>query len=205
MRIGLLGGSFDPVHLAHVALARTALNDLKLDQVQFLPAKQPWQKPTLHASAAHRLAMIELALANEPNITINPMELERPGNTYTIDTLEALPPTNQYFWLLGADQLQNFPTWHRWQDVASLVTLVAAQRPGTKLVVPAPLKQQIDLGHARLLTLDLEPMDISSSQLRHTLGGATAVHQWLAPAVSSYITEHALYSDRTAPTPTRLE
>ena len=192
-RIGLLGGSFDPVHRAHIELAKTAREHLNLDEVQLLPAKQPWQKPNLAASTQDRLAMLKLAIAQEPGLTVNPMELDRPGKTYTLDTLNALPENHQYFWLLGADQLANFPTWHGWQAIAKRVTLAVAQRPGTELQVPDPLQHEIDAGHAQVVLLPFEPMAISSSELRQSLEQADPVAHWLDPAVSDYIDKHHLY------------
>lgn len=197
MRIGLLGGSFDPIHRAHTELAKTALNALKLDQVQLLPARQPWQKPELSASAQDRLAMIKLAIAPIDGLTVNPIELNRPGKTYTIDTLEALPATDEYYWILGADQLQNFPTWHRWQDVAKRVTLVVAERPGSRLIVPPMLQAQIDANQATIQTMDFPPMDMSATALRQALASGQltgdAAVQWLDPAVAHYIATHHLY------------
>ena len=194
-RIGLLGGSFDPVHRAHIELAKAALRTLALDEVQLLPAKQPWQKPTLAASTSDRLAMLQLAVTNTPGLTINAIELDRPGKTYTLDTLKALPAENQYYWLLGADQLANFPTWHGWQAIARRVTLVVANRPGSELHIPAPLQEQITAGQASVQTLPFEPMDVSSSQLRQALGRGDLTDAWLAPAVANYIKQHRLYQD----------
>ena len=127
-RIGLFGGSFDPVHSAHLALARTALSSLKLHQVQLIPAGQPWQRAPLGASPGQRLDMLKLAVGNTPGLVINPIEIERNGPTYTIETLEALTVGPEYFWLLGSDQLVNFCTWNRWQEIVQRVTLVVAQR-----------------------------------------------------------------------------
>ncbi|MCD8518102.1 MAG: nicotinate (nicotinamide) nucleotide adenylyltransferase [Burkholderiaceae bacterium] len=199
MRIGLLGGSFDPIHRAHVELAKTALSELKLDEVQLLPARQPWQKPALAASTQDRLAMIELAIGNIAGLSVNPIELARSGKTYTIDTLEQLPAQHTYFWIFGADQLQNFTTWHRWQDVARHVTLVAAQRPGAQLDIPPALRAQIDANKAQVLTLDFEPMDISATELRQALGLGKPVDQWLDPHVAAYIAQKHLYQSNSQP------
>jgi nicotinate-nucleotide adenylyltransferase len=192
-RIGLLGGSFDPVHRAHIKLAKTALKHLELDEVQLLPAKQPWQKPPLSASAQQRLAMLELAVNNESGLRVNAMELDRPGKTYTLDTLNALPTNHHYFWLLGADQLLNFPTWHGWQAIAERVTLAVAQRPGAGIDIPESLQEQIDAGRAHVVTLPFEPLAISSSQLRAALKSHQPLHDWLDPAVLAYIRKHRLY------------
>jgi nicotinate-nucleotide adenylyltransferase len=199
MRIGLLGGSFDPVHRAHIALAQAALTQMALDEVQLLPAKQPWQKPSLSASTDHRLAMLALAVGARPGLRINDIELSRPGKTYTIDTLEALAPEHEYFWLLGADQLKNLPTWHRWQEVVSRVTLAVVDRPGTQLEIPLPLQHALQNSQASLIHLEFEPMAISSTLLRQALahrtsGDASPPHSdWLEPAVARYIEQHQLY------------
>ncbi len=200
MRIGLLGGSFDPVHRAHVELAKSALAKLNLDQVQLLPAKQPWQKPELAASATHRLDMIRLAIEHVPGLVINDIELNRPGKTYTIDTLQALPPEHDYFWILGSDQLQNLPSWHQWQDIVRRVTLVAAQRPGSQLAIGAELQTLIEAGLARAQQLDFEQMDVSSTALRQALQHNQPTGLWLDPAVANYIEQHGLYGSRSPAT-----
>lgn len=196
MRIGLLGGSFDPVHRAHIALAQAALDQLGLDQVQLLPARQPWQKPTLSASAQHRLAMLELAIGERRALVINASELSRPPPTYTIDTLEALPRTDEYFWLLGSDQLNNLPSWHRWREVLAAVTLVAVNRPGAIKPIPSELQSALDLGQARLIQLDFEPIDASSTALRQALALGDETGDWLDPAVADYIKTNRLYQSQ---------
>ncbi len=193
MRIGLLGGSFDPVHRAHIELAKAARDALDLDEVQLLPASAPWQKPALSATAADRLAMLELATASHAKLSVNPMELNRAGKTYTIDTLKALPAQHNYFWIMGADQLQNFPSWHCWQEIAQRVTLLAAQRPGAELAIPAELQALVDGGHAAVQTLDFVPMDISATTLRHNLAAGEPVDQWIDAKVAAYIAKHGLY------------
>lgn len=193
MRIGLLGGSFDPIHVAHVALARAALENFALDEVQLLPARQPWQKAPLCASEADRLAMVELAIAHEPEITVNAIELTRPGKTFTIDTLEQLPEGPSYFWLLGADQLENFCTWHRWEDVAKRVTLLVAARPGASLLVPPQLQSRVDQQDASIQTLPFNPIGVSSSELRAHLKAGMDVSCWIHPAVQDYIQVNGLY------------
>lgn len=199
LRIGLLGGSFDPVHRAHTELAKAALEQFGLNEVQLLPARQPWQKPTLSAASQDRLAMLELATANLPGVTVNPIELTRPGKTYTIDTLKALPANNDYFWILGSDQLQNFPTWHRWQDIAKELTLLVAIRPGSSLAIPNELQKQIDSGLAQVQTLDFAPMSISATELRQALKQGQQLEQWLEPNVAAYISANHLYQTKDQP------
>ena len=114
-RIGLFGGSFDPVHNAHLALARSALRELALDEVRWIPAGQPWQKTRSLTDAAHREAMVALALEGEPRFVLDPIELQRAGPSYMLDTVRALQiaqPAAQWFLLLGQDQHAGLSTWH---------------------------------------------------------------------------------------------
>jgi len=192
-QIGLLGGSFDPVHAAHIALALAARDALGLDQVQLIPAANPWQREPLKAPPGHRLRMIELAVADHPGLSANPIELQRGGATYTIDTLRALPVGPRYVWLLGADQLANFCTWRDWQGIAGRVDLAVATRPGSVLRPPAELAQWLaDHGRA-LRELPFVPMDVSASDIRARLARGDDVQPLLDPAVAAYIATHGLY------------
>lgn len=198
MRIGLLGGSFDPVHRAHLALAQAALKALKLDRVQLVPAGQPWQRAPLGASAEHRLNMLELATKGLASIEINPIEIHRSGPTYTIETLEALEPNNEYFWILGTDQLANFCTWHRWQDIAQCVELAVAQRPGSSLTPPHALSQWLSTHQRTLLVIPFEPLDVSATAIRQRLAQQQSARDLLPKVVEQYIHEHGLYRPLTA-------
>lgn len=191
--VGLLGGSFDPVHLAHVALARAALHELALDEVQLLPASQPWQREALAATPVQRLAMLEIALRNEPGLRINSLEIDRGGNTYTIDTLRQLPANVDYVWILGADQLVNFCTWHKWRDIAAMVRLAVARRPGADAVAPAPLQALLAQLKRPLLQLPFTPMEVSASVIRERLARGDSVQGLLNPGVAQYIEFHHLY------------
>src|SRR5690606_20271707 len=124
--IGLLGGSFDPPHLAHIALAQAALRELHLQEVQLIPASAPWQRGSLAAAPEQRLAMLKLAVHQAHGLSVNPVEIQRGGKTYTIDTVRQLPAGPHYVWILGADQLANFCTWHAWQEIASRVSIAVA-------------------------------------------------------------------------------
>jgi nicotinate-nucleotide adenylyltransferase len=196
--VGLLGGSFDPVHRVHVALARAALDTLGLDRVDLLPAAHPWQRGTLGASPEHRLRMLQLACADDPRLRANPAELRRAGPTYTIDTLLALPAGPRYTWILGADQLANFCTWHRWQDIARLVRLAVAQRPGTPLAPPPELEAVLPPG--ALCHIPFPAQDVSATAIRHALATGGAVDDMLDPRVLDYIRAQRLYAD-AAPSP----
>ena len=192
-RIGLLGGSFDPVHLAHLALADAARAALGLDEVQLLPAANPWQRAPLAASPDHRLAMLSLAIEGRAGLSINPIEIERGGATYTVDTLRALPGQARYSWLLGADQLANFCTWRDWQEIATLVELAVAVRPGTPLKAPPELSAWLTRQGGRLRELPFTPLDISASDIRRRLARGDDTEGLLPPAVAGYIAHHDLY------------
>lgn len=198
MRIGLLGGSFDPVHIAHLSLAHAALQALKLDQVQLIPAGQPWQRPPLGASSEHRLNMLRLATNDLNSITINPLEINRTGPTYTIETIEALEPQHDYFWILGSDQLANFCTWHRWADIVERVQLAVAQRPGSSLEAPNALNQWLNEHQRQLMIIPFEPQDVSATAIRKRLAQQQSARDLLPEVVERYIHEHGLYRQLTA-------
>ncbi len=198
MRIGLLGGSFDPVHSAHLVLAQTALVALSLDEVQLIPAGQPWQRPPLGASPAHRLAMIKLAVGNTTGLQVNPIEIDRTGPTYTVETLALLPQGHDYFWILGADQLENFCTWRDWSIIASKVQLVVAQRPGSNLAAPAALATWLTQNNRHLVHLPFDPLDVSANEIRQRIARGDSTYDLIPEAVGQYITEHGLYRHHSA-------
>jgi nicotinate-nucleotide adenylyltransferase len=198
MRIGLLGGSFDPVHRAHLSLAQAALEHLKLDQVQIIPAGQPWQRPALGATPEHRLNMLRLATKELNKVEINPIEIQRTGPTYTIETLEALETKNEYVWILGTDQLTNFCTWYRWQDIALRVELAVAQRSGSTLIPPVALSQWLKAHQRTLLIIPFEPLDVSATAIRQRFAQQQSARDLLPEVVEQYIHEHGLYRPLTA-------
>jgi len=192
-RVGLLGGSFDPVHRAHIALALAAQDVLALDQVRLLPAACPWQRIPLTTDAQHRLRMLELAAAPHAGLRVDACELERGGKTYTVDTVSQLPSDADYVWILGSDQLRNFCTWRRWQDIVRYVDLAVAQRPDASLEPPPALARHLHALGRDLAILPFTPMDVSASAIRHHLAHGLPVHAWLDPAVMDYIDRHHLY------------
>lgn len=194
-RIGLLGGSFDPVHRTHIALAHAARAALELDQVQLIPAAQPWQRSPLLASSEDRLHMLQLACRDEPFLSINTLELTRQGDTYTIDTLDSLPDTAHYVWILGADQLANFCSWHRWRDILTHTQLAVAQRPGLSASPPEALAQALEQNGQSLLHIPFELSDISATTIRQKLAKEEAVDDMLDPLVLDYIRARDLYLD----------
>lgn len=190
MRIGLFGGSFDPFHNAHLELARAALRDAALEQIVFVPAGNPWQRAPLKASGADRLAMVHLAIADEPRYAVDPCELTREGASYTVDTLTDLAhrrPGNQWVVLLGADQWARLPTWHRWQELVQQARIAVAQRAGEPVVTPP------ELAGITPLTIAMPPMATSSTQIRARLAGGASIAGLVPSAVAQYIAKHRLY------------
>jgi len=200
-RIGLYGGSFDPVHQAHRVLADTALGQLALDELRWIPAGQPWQKTRRLAPAEHRAEMIALAISDNPAFVLETCEVERPGPSYTLDTVNTLQQRQtgpaQWFLVIGQDQLAGFCTWHRWADLLQRVTLAVAGRAGVPVQAPAEL---LNSGH-RIVALDMPSMSVSSTALRNRLAAgepaSSLAPRMVAPAVARYIDRHGLY--RTAP------
>lgn len=196
-RTGLLGGSFDPVHYAHLALAQTALDHLGLDHVELIPAAEPWQRQPLGAPAADRLAMLRLALDGQSDLHINPIELERDGPTYTVDTLRLLgageDPTHEYTWLLGSDQLINFCTWQGWREIVRRVVLAVARRPGSEVQAPAELAAELAAQGRGLRELPFAPSALSATSIRQRIAAGLPLDGLTPPAVAHYIQTHRLY------------
>ena len=193
-RIGLFGGSFDPVHNAHVALARAALQTLSLDELRWVPAGQPWQKARTMASAQHREAMVRLAIAGEPRFVLDRVEIERAGPTFTLDTvrdLQAARPGVECYLLIGADQYAGLHTWHGWPELLGRVVLAVANRPGA--VPPAHPDVQAQSSHA----VPLPMIDISSTDIRRRVARGEVISELVPPAVARYIAQHGLYLEPT--------
>jgi nicotinate-nucleotide adenylyltransferase len=216
--VALLGGSFDPVHHGHVALAELFANLLQPDQLRIVPAGQPWQKATgLQASDADRVAMLELAFAQAAfpveidRVTIDLQEIERKGPTYTIDTLRSvraeIGPQAALVFLMGADQLQGLDTWREWRTLFELAHIGVAARPGYQLddaALPPAVAEELARRRATPAQLRAAPaglvcvvhtlaVDISATQIREALGSGSDANSFLAPEVLDYIQQHNLY------------
>ncbi len=133
VRTGILGGTFDPIHIAHLHAGETAQFAAGLDRVLFMPAGDPWQKAERSMTpAADRLAMTELAIEGIEGFEVDDRELHRDGPTYTIDTLLTFPAEEELFLILGADAAVGLPSWHRWEDVIERAGVLVVPRPGTE-------------------------------------------------------------------------
>ena len=193
-RVGLFGGSFDPVHRAHVALARSALAALLLDEVRWLPAGRPWQKAARAMTPAHhRVAMVELAIAAEPRFVCDRIEVDRPGPTYTIDTLLELrrrEPGVDWVLLLGEDQFARLHTWRGWRELAAIATFAVAARPHAAAAASSTPPPPARVAHERV---PLPPMDVSATRIRERVARGLPIAGLVPPQVARYIESEHLY------------
>ena len=195
-RIGLFGGSFDPVHNAHLALARQARDQLQLDELRWVPAGNPWQKRRPMTPAAQRLAMLELAIDGEPRSVIEPCELRRQGPSYTLDTvrdLQAAVPDAAWFLVIGQDQYHNLHTWQGFEQLLQRVTLAVAQRPDGSAQADADPRVRA----AAQVVLALPPLHVSASGIRARVATGQDISALVPPAVALYIHRHGLYRAAT--------
>lgn len=189
-RIGLFGGTFDPVHNAHLALARSALADLKLDEVRWVPAGRPWQKARQLTDAVHREAMVRLAIAGEPRFVLDRIEIERPGPSYTLDTvreLQAREPGNEWFLIIGQDQHAGLHGWVGWQELLGRTVLAVANRPGVARAADVEVQR---FPHR---SVALPMLDIASTEIRRRVASGADISELVPPEVAGYIDRHALY------------
>ena len=220
LRLGLLGGSFNPVHNGHLAIARQTREALGLDQVLFIPTSQPPHKPNNSlAPAQNRYEMVHMAIASDPTFAISDVEIRRPGKSYTIDTVRLLQqeygPQTQLFFLIGLDAFLDFPSWRDPQTLLTLCRFVVLSRPGLSfrslstvaLLPPIPYPSLADLdagrisrieaplGEQGLICLKLPPCPVSASDIRARIRQGLPAANQLPPLVESYILHHHLYQE----------
>jgi nicotinate-nucleotide adenylyltransferase len=187
VRIGVLGGTFDPIHVGHLAAAHAAIDCARLDRVLVIPTGVPPHRAPTVAGAEDRLEMARLATAGDKRIEVSDMELRRPGVSYTVDTLRelhALHPDDDLFLILGWDAAKLLGSWHEPDEVRRLARLVVVTRPGTGS--PATTSE---------ILCERPTPDISGSELREQIARGEPVGDCLPPAVERYIAEHGLYGD----------
>lgn len=193
-RVGILGGAFDPPHLAHLALAHAAIAQLQLDELRVIPTGQAWHKPRPLTAAVHRLAMAELLFAELPQAVVDARETRRSGPTYTLDTLNELRaevPGADIFLIIGADQAQALTTWHAWGQILQSATICVADRPsstGPRVVFDA------ETAHPdRFFHLQMPAMALSATDIRAAISTHQNVTALVGESVARYIAAHHLY------------
>ena len=191
-RLGIMGGTFDPIHCGHLLLARNLLERLPLDRILFVPAADPPHKNhrTDIATGAHRWAMVKRAIADEPGFEVSSVELERNGKSYTVDSLRLLGqrhPGSELFLLIGADNVSDISTWHDPEGILELCTVVAGSRTMATATPPDPELV------SRIVFVETPAIDISSTRIRQRLRDGLPV-RWLIPdGVEEYIRAERLY------------
>jgi nicotinate-nucleotide adenylyltransferase len=193
MKLGILGGTFDPVHNGHLALAAAARDHFRLDLVLFVPAGRPWRKTREITAAEHRLAMLRLAIAGEETFGISDVELRRAGPTYTADTLDALAGErldDEFWFIAGADALADLPNWKDPERIVRHAIVAVAPRNGSEVeraigAVPALA--------GRIEPFPMAAVDVSSTEVRRRAAASEPIEHLVPAPVAAYIKEHRLY------------
>lgn len=189
--IALYGGSFDPVHTAHLKIARTALMELGLDKVVFIPAAaSPLKRNVMQAGSEDRIEMLRLATEDEPAFEIDTREIERGGTSFTVDTVRSIQSDHKdskLYWILGGDQLELLPNWRSIDELASMLTFIVFKRPGFSLEKPS-------IPSLQLVEVEAPLMEQSSSEIRERLAQGEATGDWLPASVGAFISAHQLYT-----------
>jgi len=197
-RLGIYGGTFDPVHCGHLAVAETVRQAFALRRVLFVPANQsPLRAPPL-ASACDRLAMVGRAIAGTPAFEAAALDIERPGPSFMIDTLQALAvqhPRAEFFLILGADALAELPAWRHADRILALAQIIAVPRPGHSSEIPSEVLALNPNAHQRIHAQRMPPVDIAASRIRAHCASGHSVDAWVPQAVADYIASRGLYAD----------
>lgn len=189
--VGVLGGTFDPIHIGHLLLAEAAREELALDKVLFVPAGRQWRKEAVArdiSPAEHRLAMVKLAIAGNETFEASAIEIEREGPSYTADTLEALRaemPETRFWFIAGADALADMPHWRRVEQIFELASVCVAGRPGEDEEA-APLA-------GRVTWLEMPEIGISSTDVRTRVRAGKSIRYMVPDVVGDYIKQRQLY------------
>ncbi|MDO5057155.1 MAG: nicotinate (nicotinamide) nucleotide adenylyltransferase [Lautropia sp.] len=221
-RIGLLGGSFDPVHVGHLALGQAAIAALRLDELRLIPSGHAWQKGGHDASARHRLAMLRLAIAALPATAtrdahwlIDEQEMQRDGASYTIDTLQMLRqqlgPEPALILIIGSDQFRRLDSWHRWTELFDYAHIAVTQRERVPLTdLPPAIEESLlargtgalpDTPAGHIMFFRMPAVPVSSTRLRQQLAAGQPVDGLLPMGVEAYLRRHGLYGSTLPPSP----
>ena len=199
MKVGVLGGTFDPVHIGHLIIAEEARVRLGLAKVVFVPSGRPWLKATRRVSSGrHRLAMVRRAIASNPFFELSTADVDRAGPSYTVDTLADLRaqagPRGQLYFIMGCDALLDLPRWHDPARLVRMCRLVVARRLDYDVPDLAFLDRAVARGASRrVVLLDGPAVGVSASELRQRVARGQSIRYWVPDAVEAYIREHGLY------------
>ena len=213
MNIGLLGGSFNPVHNAHLAIAREARSFCGLDRVIFIPAADPPHKPVAGGvSFACRSHMVRLAIAGSSEFAMSTLEAERSGKSYSVDTIRIFRkqfPDDELFFIIGADSFLEIGTWYRYSEIFRSCNLIVAERPGSSVsalvdALPDTVRQEFNYNHetgrlthhlgTSVFFVSGTPLDISSTEIRRCAATGADISAYVPPDVAAYISQQRIYN-----------
>jgi nicotinate-nucleotide adenylyltransferase len=197
MRLGLFGGTFDPIHLGHLVLAEQCRESCGLDKVWFVVAGAPPHKPGGRTAVTHRLEMVRIAIAGHPAFEVSDIEATGAGPHYSVETLEAVHrdyPGNDLFFLIGADSLADLPFWREPGRIAQLATIVVVNRPGVTEVNSTELPDFRPLSHPPL-SITIPPIGIASTDLRRRRAEGRSIRYLVPRGVEAYIEAQGLYRE----------
>lgn len=196
MKLGVLGGTFDPPHVGHLVLAERAREQLGPDRVLWVPAGSPWRKAGREVSAAeHRIAMVRLAITGQDAFELSTLEVERAGPSYSVETLQALhdaSPADELYFIVGLDALRDLPNWHEPARLIELATLAVAARSGERSN-EADLERLLPGLSRRLVWIEMPRLDVSGTELRRRAAEGRSLRYLVPDAVEAYIREQGLY------------
>ncbi|WP_301860003.1 nicotinate-nucleotide adenylyltransferase [uncultured Megasphaera sp.] len=199
-RLGIMGGTFNPIHLGHLMIAEEARQTFHLDKILFIPSYSTPNKVVHGATAAQRLAMTRLATADNPYFAVSDLEIRRKGNSYTADTLKFLKklygPSYILYFIAGTDTIQDLPNWSRPEEILSLCQFVGATRPDGTESIGRIIEHFGELGK-HILKLTVPTMQISSTELRRRIRDGLSVRYMMPPAVVEYIRKNGVYQCTT--------
>jgi nicotinate-nucleotide adenylyltransferase len=199
-RLGIMGGTFDPVHMGHLVCAEQARDALNLDGVLFMPTGNPvFKKHSKVTDAADRVTMCRLATVNNPYFDVSALEVDRGGDTYTVDTLETLrahfPVNVELYFIAGADAIETLPTWRDAHKLAKLANFVGLNRPRSANLRTSLVGKELRAAGFRTLFVEAPLFELSSSDIRTRIRGNRSVRYLIPPAVLEYIESAGLYGD----------
>ncbi|NLY14919.1 MAG: nicotinate-nucleotide adenylyltransferase [Gammaproteobacteria bacterium] len=208
-KIGILGGTFDPVHIGHLRSAIEVLESCGLDEVRLIPGAVPPHRATPQVGAQQRLDMVRLAVEGVPGLSVDDRELRRQGPSWTIDTLlslrQELPADTQLYFILGQDAFAGLPKWHRWQEILQHCHLLVLQRPQMPVELPAGLRQLLQQarvpgaadmqgGSGQIALLEQTPLPVSATGIRQARADGQDISFLVPDRVRDYIQHHGLYT-----------
>ena len=200
-RLGIMGGTFDPPHIGHLAAAEMARAELKLDAVLFVPAnRSPWKMSRVMSTTEQRVDLVRLAIADNVNFVLSRVDVDRPAPSYTYETLRLLQaeyPGDELYFIMGLDSLRDIGNWHNADEIVRLAQLVVCARPGVKMDVG----QMMDLLHRlpglmkRLTFVEMPELEIAASDLQQRVRNGQSIHYLVPTAVEAYISSQGLYRE----------